>query len=479
MKKNYMKPLILVSGLIALTCGAMAYSARTSAPQPVPSPPVSSAKSGIVTLSGNLTQDKVFTGGDGTASLALTIGADKVATQENTPARHVDMVIVLDRSGSMDGEKIRDARQAVLNLLSQLSPQDRFALVSYSGDVRKHFDLLHVTDDNRQRLTNAVSSISAGGGTNLGAGLQQGLRILSDAPGTGNLGRLILISDGLANEGITDPDALGRMASVALQKEFAVSTVGVGNDFNEQLMTAIADRGTGNYYYMENPNAFARVFQQEFQNTRTAVATALEIRVPLPQGVSLINAAGYPIRAGENAAIFYPGDLRSGQTRKLFLTFRLPTKDEKNFEIRGISARYLHSGESYAVALPDPFSIACVRDQQAAVASIRKDTWEKKVLQDDYNTLKEKVASAIKGGKRASALEEIREYRSRQQALNAVVRSEKVAENLDRDVEALRQQVEDTFEGEADEVARKKKRNAKALQFEGYQGKRKQSDSSK
>ncbi|GBC60275.1 VWA domain-containing protein [Desulfonema ishimotonii] len=474
MKKQYMKPLILISGLIAVTCGALAYSGHTRpSPRPDPSPLPVSAKNGTVTLSGNLTQDKIFTGGDGTASLALTIGADEEPATANAPARHVDMVIVLDRSGSMDGEKIRDARQAVLKLLDQLSPRDRFALVSYSDAVCKHADLCPVTDAGRERLTQAVSRISAGGGTNLGAGLQQGLQILSDARKTGNLGRVILISDGLANEGITDPQALGQMAAVALKKEFAVSTVGVGDDFNEQLMTAIADRGTGNYYYLENPGAFARVFEQEFRNTRTAVATALEIRVPLPRDVSLIHAAGYPVQIRDNAAVFYPGDLRAGQTRKLFLTFRLPTHAEKAFSISDISARYLRGNEPHSVTLSDPFRIACVKDRQAAFASVKKETWETQVLKNDYNTLKEKVASAIRGGREEEALESIQAYRVRQQAVNDVVRSEKVAENLSRDVAELREQVKDTFAGAADEVALKQKRNAKSLQFEGYQGKRK------
>ena len=251
MKKNHVRPLFLVGCLIAITCVAMAYSSNDV--RPIPAPPV---KAGVVTLSGHLTKDKVLHGGDGSVALSLTMSADEVlAGDEN--ASHVDLVIVLDRSGSMQGRKIEYAKQAILNLLSNSSKGDRFALVSYSNGVRRHSNLLNATPTNRMLLTSAIHGICAGGGTNLGAGLQEGINVLLSAKKNGNLGKVILVSDGLANQGITNPAALGNMASVAVHKEFAVSTAGVGNDFNEHLMTTIANRGTGNYYYLENPNTIA------------------------------------------------------------------------------------------------------------------------------------------------------------------------------------------------------------------------------
>ncbi|MBW2593470.1 MAG: hypothetical protein JRE58_10830, partial [Deltaproteobacteria bacterium] len=115
------------------------------------------------------------------------------------------------------------------------------------------------------------------------------------------------------------------MASIAVEKEFTISTAGVGADFNEQLMTAIADQGTGSYYYLENPDAFAAVFHQEFNNARVVAATAVKVRVPLPAGVVLVNASGHPVKTENGYALFYPGNLRSGQTRRLYLSFKMPT----------------------------------------------------------------------------------------------------------------------------------------------------------
>jgi Ca-activated chloride channel family protein len=372
----------------------------------------------------------------------------------------------------MQGGKIRDAKQAVLNLLSNLSKRDRFALISYSNDVRRHSNLLKATATNRMLLNSAIHEIAAGGGTNLGAGLQEGINVLLAARKNGNLGKVILVSDGLANQGITNPAALGNMASIAVRKEFGVSTVGVGNDFNEHLMTTIANRGTGNYYYLENPNAFAAVFQKEFHNTRTATATSVEVRIPLTGGISLVDVAGYPVEVKNNEAVFHPGDLLSGQTRKLFLTLHVPTIEEGSVEIKGISARYVHKGRPYTATLSKPFRIACVGDQEEVFAAIDKSEWEEKVLRDDYNKLREEVAADIKKGNEKGAFARINQYHNKQQSINSVVGSSQVADNLEKDLDDLRGFVKETFEGKPGEVVHKQKKNAKALQYEGYAGRR-------
>ena len=144
----------------------------------------------------------------------------------------------------------------------------------------------------------------------------------------------MLISDGLANQGVTDPHALGRMAARGLSKDWVVSTVGVGNDFNEHLMTTLADHGAGNYTYLENPAAFAAVFQREYRHAAAAAASGVAISVPLNNGVQLIDAGGYPIENRDGRATFNPGNLRFGQTRTLYLSFKVPTETPGDIVIK-------------------------------------------------------------------------------------------------------------------------------------------------
>jgi Ca-activated chloride channel family protein len=372
----------------------------------------------------------------------------------------------------MKGRKIEDARRAVLELLSSLSAEDRFALITYSDGVHIASRLSNVTDANRVRIASAVNAIRAGGGTNLGAGLQAGIDILISASRHTNAAKVILISDGLANKGLTDAKALSDIAAVAVEKEFAVSTVGLGIEFNEHLMTAIADRGTGSYYYLENPAAFAEVFQKEFYNTQTAALTGVKIQIPMSSGITLVDAAGYPIINHNDHLIFYPGNLRSGQTRNLFLTLKVPTTGQKTFELNKIKLSYHYGSRAYDTALEESFKIACINDPKKVYSSINKTSWSDKVINEDFNHLKQEVAADIKSGEKQRALKKIDQYYQERQALNAAVGSAQVAENLDKDLKELETYVKDTFEGSPAAVRQKQKSNAKALQFEGYSGRR-------
>jgi len=476
MKKNQLKNFVLITVLILATGGAMAYSSnkpggffsswnsRSSQPHP--------GSDGFLEVSGHLVQNKVLLGSDGIVGLSLTLQAADIAAGDSPQARNVDMVIVLDRSGSMQGRKLEDARRAVLKLLSNMSAKDRFAMVTYSNAVQIVSRLVNVSKDNRRHLAAAVNGVRAGGGTNLGAGLQAGINMLRTPQRSQNAARVILISDGLANQGLTDRKSLTGIASAAVTGEFAVSTVGVGVDFNEQLMTAIADRGTGNYYYLQNPAAFAEVFRKEFYKTQTASITGLKIQIPVSTGISLVEAAGYPINIHNGQAVFYPGNLQSGQTRKLYLSLQIPTGGQKTFELDQIQIAYQHNDRSYVTTLDESLTIACVNDQKEVHSSIDKTSWSKKVINEDFNRLKQEVASDIKTGKKQEALKKIELYYDEQEAVNTVVGSTSVADNLDNDVNELESLVKDTFEGAPAEVRQKQKSNAKSLQYDGYRGRR-------
>lgn len=474
MKSRIVSRFLIVAVLVAATCGALAFT-QQDGPDPVPDPipgtdppPLVGKRLGPVSLSAGLTQNKIDAGGDGSVSMALTLAAEARESAEIAPAPSVDLVIVLDRSGSMAGAKMANARSAIRGLLDRLGPSDRFALVSYASDVRRETGLLPMTPTHRERLRATIDRVRAGGGTNLGGGLRMGIDSLRAAAVSEGVSRVVLISDGRANEGVVDPDRLGRMAAEATEHRLSVSTVGVGADFNERLMTALADRGTGAYYFLDRPEAFAAVFENAFREARQAVATGLEIRVPLPDGIQLTHAAGYPIETRGGHAVFRPGDLLAGRERELFLTFQIPTGAEREFRIQGLEARYVQSGEPVVLRLPAPFTIACVADPDAAVASIDRDVWERKVLQDDFNQLRDAIADALRRGDSGKARREILAYRQKTAAVNTAVQSEAVKENLDEALNRLETEVAETFTA-APSVLR---RAAKEMQYEAYQGRR-------
>lgn len=475
MKKNNRSALAVVMGLILLTGVAMVVAGHTKIsdmPLATPTGDPAGITEGEITIGARLVQEKVMRGSDGIVTLAVTLSAAEEENIDIHPRPGVDLVVVLDRSGSMNGRKISDARRAIQRLMGNLSAEDRLALVAYDNTAEPLAGLLPMTEPNRRALAAIVNGLRPGGGTNLGDGLTSGLDLLSATAPDDHHRRLILISDGLANQGITDPRALGRMAARGLARDWVVSTVGVGNDFNEQLMTTLADHGAGNYYYLEDPAAFASVFEREYRHTTSVAASAVTISVPVPDGVCLIDAGGYPIDTRDGRAFFNPGNLRFGQTRTLYLSYKIPTATVHETTLKDLQVQFNSPAGPVVATLPETFTVACVESPEDVFASIRKDAWADKVLQEDYGRLKEAVADAIRSGDAQGAMQRIQSYREEKAAVNKVLASPRVAENLAQDVDALDVYVQETFAGKPEAVVQKQKKNAKVLQYEAYQKRR-------
>ena len=419
-----------------------------------------------------LAQSKVLQGASGNISVALTLNGSELVGPTNEAIQPVDLIVVLDCSGSMSGQKIADARNGVLQLINYMGRDDRMGIITYSNGVEMLSPLVGLSGGQREHMSALIRQVRVGGGTNLGGGLQMGINTLMQRDISHRQRKVMLISDGLANQGITSPRDLGQMAARATEWGVSVSTVGVGYDFNELLMTTIADYGAGNYYFLENPQAFAEVFKKEFEATRNVVAGNAELRIPLAHGVQLIDAGGYPIKTVGNVAVIRLGDLLAGQQRKIYLTYRIPTNRLQSYELGDMKINYRHNDEELQVAGGQRFKIDCVEDKKAVVASIDKEVWSEQVVKEDFSKLKDTVANAVRSGKKQEALEAIEEYETKTGELNDSVGSAEVSRNLESDLAPLRQSVEQTFTGAPAAVAEKRKQQAKELQYESYKVRR-------
>ena len=467
--KTYKNGLLTIVILISITGAALAYMGVNEPPRKPSQLPFTN---GSVSVDAALAQNKVLVGSHGQISLSLTLRGEDIAGEPNEIVQPVDLVVVIDRSGSMRGQKISDAKQAVVRLLDRMSGQDRISIVTYSNGVEVVSPLTSVTDTMRRHLKERVTHLQVGGGTNLGGGLERGISMLGYASAVDRQRKVVLLSDGLANQGIRSPQALGAMAGRASEHNMSVSSVGVGYDFNEMLMTTIADHGAGNYYFLEDPQSFAQIFEKEFETARAVVASNVEVAIPLSDGIRLISAGGYPFKLQGTAAVIRPGNLLAGQSRQIFLTFQVPTAEENTYLLDAINVHYMNGGIPGTASTPAQLRVACVENEQEVIGSIDEKTWSEQVIREDYSRLKEDVATAIRSGKKEEAIQAIEDYTIRNQTLNSVVQSEAVSENLDKDVSQLKQSVNSTFSGAPAAVAAKRKQQAKVLQYEGYQVRR-------
>src|SRR5262249_20620383 len=190
---------------------------------------------GRVTFTGTVDRTRVPRGGAGSARMELVMRAGADAERIAAGHRPTDPVIILGPPGSRMGEKIGEARAAVRELVGQLAPDDRFALVTYANAATVTIPFAAANDRTRGGWLETLASVRADGGTNISGGLDLGMDLVESSRKSGRTARVILISDGLANDGDPSNEGLIRRAGRAARGEYVLSTVGVGADFNEYL----------------------------------------------------------------------------------------------------------------------------------------------------------------------------------------------------------------------------------------------------
>jgi Ca-activated chloride channel family protein len=303
----------------------------------------------------------------------------------------------------------------------------------------------------------------------MSAGIDVAVRTVETSQRAGRAARVILISDGLANEGDASLEGLKARASRVTRWEHVLSTVGVGEDFNEFLMSSLADAGTGNYYYLNDATELASVFSQEFEATRETVATGLLVTMRPGGSVDVVDAAGYPLERDGGQVTFRPGSLFSGQERRIWVTLQVPGDRIGSYDLGHVSLSYSDRGERYSLTLENLPTLACVADEDRFFASVDKDVWEQSVLQETYNRLQEKVALAVKEGRRDRAIQAINDYREQNAYMNHQLQSKAVRDSFD-EVSQLEGEVQSAFTG-ADQ-ATKQNRLSKERQAAGRDGRR-------
>jgi Ca-activated chloride channel homolog len=212
-------------------------------------------------------------------------------------ARRVPMnlAFVLDRSGSMQGAKIEKARQAACVAVDQLGADDYFSLVIYDNNAEVLIEPVRIgSRGDREDLKARIDRIRPGGGTALHAGVTLGARQLRRYLDKEFVNRVILLSDGLANVGPSRTSDLAELGRDLRRDGMSVTTIGVGDDYNEDLMTSLAEASHANYYYVRDAEKLPGIFSEELGAARTLVARGVTIRITVPDGVRLKEIIGRP-----------------------------------------------------------------------------------------------------------------------------------------------------------------------------------------
>jgi len=267
-----------------------------------------------------------------TRYLTITLTAPSREQQRDRPA--VQVALVLDRSGSMAGRKIEMARRAVEHAIRLLDTRDRLALVCYDTEVDTLLGATMATAEAKKLALDQLGTIDARGGTDLCGGWLRGAGELAAPVAADNLRRVLLLSDGQANHGETDPDTLAQHASTLRDQGIATSTFGIGADFDEVLMSRLATEGGGHFYYIEAPAQIPDFLASELGDTLDVVAPDARLVVSGGSGVEVECLSGFgtdgdrgagsgrtgAVGAGLSVRL---GDLVSGQEVTVILAVRI------------------------------------------------------------------------------------------------------------------------------------------------------------
>jgi Ca-activated chloride channel family protein len=394
-------------------------------------PPISMTQAnpaGSVTMAVKLSDPLLAVGGARDEYLKIEMQGVAVPGQRAP----VNLAVVLDRSGSMAGEKLESARRAAHTLVDRLDGRDRLAFVTFGSNVTPLFPSTPCTAGARGTMHAAIDRIYDMGGTNLSGGLQAGIREVEAHAEGFAVNRVILISDGEANEGITTRAGLSHLAQDAARRQVSVSAFGVGVDFDEDTMELLAESGGGNYRFLATGAGLEPIFNSELAQLSTAVAATPVLSLNLPEGVTLTEVFGYPFeRDGNHLQIALP-DFAAGEHRKLVVQLRVDAGVLGTRPVGEVQLAYvdlLH--DRRAVQLAQRSQATIIESEARASADKDRETYAQ-VARVHAATRARKAAMLYASGDVAQATRELAGARDEANAFNAVAQDASLGADLDR-----------------------------------------------
>ncbi len=278
-----------------------------------------------ITVSAEMDRPVVQAGAKQIAHIRIGLTGFKI--EEPKERAPVNMSIVIDKSGSMNGEKIQRALDAAEMVVERLGSEDILSVVAYDSTVKVILPATRVSD--REMLIQKIRQIRAGGSTALFAGLSKGAAELRKFLADERVNRVILLSDGLANVGPSSPSDLGALGASLIKEGISVTTIGIGEHYNEDLMTQISIKSYGDHYFAQNASQLAGIFDKELNRALRVVAQEVDIRIECAPGVKPVKVLGREAEIDGNTVHLFTNQVFADQTRSIILQVELPEGADK------------------------------------------------------------------------------------------------------------------------------------------------------
>jgi Ca-activated chloride channel family protein len=320
-------------------------------------------------------------------------GFEMAGKGDRTP---VNVALVLDRSGSMQGDKIERAKEAALMAVDRLGAQDILSVIAYQSTVDVLLPATKVAD--KQSIREAIRSIGAGGNTALFGGVSKGAFEARKFLDDNRVNRIVLLSDGLANVGPSSPSALGELGESLSKEGISVSTIGLGLGFNEDLMTQLAYKSDGNHAFVENSADLVGIFDKEFGDILSVVAQEVTVRIECAEGIRPIRLLGREGDISGQIVTTQLNQLYSNQEKYVMLEVEVPaTGAGETRKVAGVEVTYSNMDTQAGDKLSQVVSVDFTESEEVVEAKIDKDVMIGCILQIGNETNEKAVALRDQG----------------------------------------------------------------------------------
>lgn len=313
----------------------------------------------------------------------------------------LNLTLVVDRSGSMAGDKIEKAREAARQVVQRLGRDDVFSLVSFDDQVKVHLPARKLT--NPGAAYEAINALQPGGSTALYAGMKSGIAQAREFAKRGRTSRIILISDGLANVGPDKPSDARNLGRSAAKHGITVSTLGLGMGYDEDLLTALSQASDGNHAFVAESHDLARILDRELGDALAVAARDIIIEIRLADGVRYRRSLDREVEVHGNTVRLRLNQLASGQNKQLLLELEAPegragrAEDLASVTVQGADAQG-KAADTQAQALRVSYTDSPQEADRARNADVVAETIKVKA-----NEAREQAVQLRDAGKKAEA----------------------------------------------------------------------------
>lgn len=418
-----------------------------------------------VTPKVSLDHDAVLAGEKNAVYVLLEL--DAKPAKKTVDRRPLNVALVIDRSCSMEDEKkMTYAKAAAKRLVDSLAPTDFVSIVEYDDTVTTLWPATPA--ESTRMMKRKIDRLSPRGGTNLTGGMMRGADQAEKNITADRINRVILLSDGLANEGVTDPNKIAKLVRARKKKGVQITTMGLGADYNEDLMQRVAETGGGRYYFIEHPTQIARIFEEEMSILATSLAKNFRVRFDGGDIVKKVEVFGYPSKTKGKQVFVEQEDFYAGETRSMLLRVELDPAKEGQRRLGTLLVEYLDLEAKRPRAIEKDIGLLVTADRTKVDSSRNDRVLAESTLIESDREQRESLKD-YEAGNKARAKSRLARVQSKLSSLAGVLKDKRLSKK------AQAMQIEAAEMDRADAQPQYKKfyvKKSKRRSFRGTKGKR-------